>query len=581
MKRIYKSILGLFVASLLLVSCNDHLDKPPLDSTMDGKYWKTEEHVRVYAYGFYASIFPGYGSGITHGSFWLGQTLNDDYAFDVQTEFSPIRIPATDGSWNFQNIRRANYMLENVEALTALKDEPRNHWIGVSRLLRGIYHCNLSFVYGDIPYQDRVSKYNPEKPTKEELDYLFKDRDSRTYVAKKNIEDFRFALDNIREKDGDIQINKYVAAAYIARLMLREGTFLKYHEIDQDVATDCLKLAKEACEIVMAGPYKISDNYNALFSSEDLAGNPEVIIYRKYLEGVLMHSTLAYSNTDPQAGTTKSLLESYLGSNGLPIYYNNPTWKAVTSTEFFKNRDPRLLASFRDKYYIFGENNAPFAYSRSGYSQSKFMDDKYAGDLNQKFNRERNVTDAPCLRLGEVLVNYAEICYELGNIQQADLDISINLLRDRKGIEMPHLQIIGGQPAINNVTYDDPKRDPEVASLLWEIRRERRIELAFEGLRLNDLKRWKKLDYLYNGTNPDIRYGAYIRLSDYPNINKAEVKFENATATEGYILCNKGTQRAKAEAKNYVNPVPSDEIQLYVGKGYVLTQTKEWQNEAK
>ncbi len=75
------------------------------------------------------------------------------------------------------------------------------------------------------------------------------------------------------------------------------------------------------------------------------------------------------------------------------------------------------------------------------------------------------------------------------------MDISINKLRSRVGIQMPPLQVIGGKPAVKGVVYDDPKRDPTIPSLLWEIIRERRVELIFEGFRLNDLRRWKKLDY--------------------------------------------------------------------------------------
>jgi hypothetical protein len=179
------------------------------------------------------------------------------------------------------------------------------------------------------------------------------------------------------------------------------------------------------------------------------------------------------------------------------------------------------------------------------------------------------------LRYAEVLLNYAEACYELGTLTQADLDKSINLLRARKGVNMPKLEVIGGQPAVAGQVYDDPVRDPSVPSLLWELRRERRVEMAFEGLRYNDLKRWKKLNYMYNGDNPDIKYGAYIRLSDYPKANTDEVKIVD-NASEGFILCNTGTERLAPSDRNYVRPVPTDQIALYESYGYTLEQTKEW-----
>lgn len=577
MKKLYISIISLVVASLLFSSCDDFLNRPPLDTTTDNEYWKKESHARIFANGFYTRFFAGYGSGESHGPFLIGQMLNDDNAINAQTDFAPLMIPNTDGDWNFDNIRKANYMIERVGDMKPLvSDEAFNHWMGVGRFFRAALYSDLSFTYGDVPYLDRVPKYSIQSPVQEEKDFLFKDRDPRVSVAEKNMEDFRFAMTNVRANDGDVQINKYVVAAYAARVMLREGTFLKYHGIDPAVGKKCIEFAKEACEIVMAGPYSISGDYTTLFASENLTGNPEVIMYRKYVDGVLMHGTLAYSNTNAQAGATKSLLESFLKDNGLPVTYNNAAWKPTNATDFFKNRDPRLTMNFRPSYYVRGENCAPFNYSLSGFSWRKFMNDANAGSTDSKYSQAKNITHAPCLRLGEVLINYAEACYELGTLTQADLDKSINKLRDRKGVDMPHLQILGGQPAVGGVVYSDPKRDVDVDAVLWEIRRERRTELCFEGLRLNDLKRWKKLDYLYNGTNPDIRYGAYIRYADYPKANKDEVILSGTT--EGYILCNKGTQRKAPIARNYVNPIPSSQIQLYKNNGYTLTQTKEWKN---
>lgn len=208
----------------------------------------------------------------------------------------------------------------------------------------------------------------------------------------------------------------------------------------------------------------------------------------------------------------------------------------------------------------------------------KFMDDTQATSEDQKYRGQNNETDCPLLRYSEVLLNYAEACYELGELSQADLDASINLIRRRNGMSIPDLQMLGNQPGVNGTAYDDPKRDPDVPAMLWEIRRERRVEMCFEGLRYSDLKRWKKLDYMCNETNPDIRYGAYIRYSDYPKANRTEVYIDGG-AEEGFILCNRGTARKAPEAKNYVKPIPKDQIQLYEDNGYKLTQTKEWMDE--
>ena len=556
-----------------LTSCDDFLECAPYDSIDDTEYWQNEIHVRTYSYGFYASFFNGYGTTklIGGSSFGNGDTFNDDVAWRTQGEFTPIRVPDSDSGWDFTLVRKSNYMLEKVQEMSGLSEEAMNHWVGVARFFRGIAYSNLVFAYGDVPWYDH-------RLGTDEKDELYKDRDSRTTVVGKIMEDFKFALENVRTDDGDLTINRYVVAAMVSRLMLREGTFLKYHNIDATTASTAIALSRDASKVVMgSNKFAISDDYNALFSSDDLSGNSEIIFFRKYLDGVLTHCVLTYNNAEAQTGANKALLDSYLMSNGLPTALST-SWDGKTATGFFSNRDPRLTATFRSKYYLRGEDCTPFNYSTSGYSMRKFMDDSQVSSSDLKYRGQNNETDCPLLRYAEVLLNYAEARYELGELTQDDLNNSINLIRSRKGIAMPKLEMVGNQPAVDGTVYDDPARDPEVDGLLWEIRRERRVEMCFEGLRYSDLKRWKKLEYMYNGANPSIKYGAYISYTEYPKANKTELPIEGG-ATEGYILCNTGTERQAPTDKNYVKPVPKDQIQLYKDNGYTLTQTAEWRTE--
>lgn len=588
MKNCLKYINLLFL-SCLLMGCDSFLNQEPFDDFTDEEFWKSEDQARSYMYSFYPTVFSGYGTGTAHGPFLMGQTLNDDFVSDKsQNNLQPEVVPVSDGAWSFSNIRKANYVIANVDRLP-IETAGRNHWRGVARFFRACYYSNLVFTFGDVPWFDRVPVISDNKA---DMDYLYKDRDSRLFVDSCIMADFRYAMDSVRISDGTLQVNRYVVAGMASRFMLREGTFLKYHNIDLPMAQKCLLFAKEAAEMVMnSGKYSISGDYNALFTSDDLEGNPEILIYRKYVDGVLAHSTLAYSFTEAQAGVSKSLAEAFLTKDGLPVYVKNALWVARTQEEFFADRDPRLTLCIRPHYYVKGTNCQPFSYALSGYSWNKFMNDKLATSKEPTFAREKNVTDAPCLRYAEVLLNYAEAAYELNAIKpsypftQADLDKSINLIRARAGVEMPKLEMVGDMPAVGGVTFDDPIRltlenyaDGEVTSpLLWEIRRERRVELCMEGFRLNDLKRWKKLDYIWNGCNPDIRFGAYIVLSDYPD-RDAEIVLEDPVATEGYILRNTEKQRERPVERNYISPVPSGQIQLYKSHGYTLTQTKQWDN---
>lgn len=591
MKKIF--LLSLTVLLMLtMVGCENFLNQPPYDEFTDEEYWQTEDQARTYMYGFYTSVFSGYGVDYSHGSFLMGQTSNDDFASDVkQLDLAPLSVPEADGSWSFANIRKANYVLESIDRIDATV-AAKNHWRGVARFFRACYYSNLVFRYGDVPWYDRVPKFSN---TKEDMDYIYKNRDPRVYVDSCIMADFQYAMDSVRASDGNLQINKYVVAAMASRFMLREGTFLKYHNLDLDMAEQCLTMAKAAAEMVMkSGKYAIAPSYKSLFVSDDLGGNTEVIMYRQYADGVKAHSTLTYSFTEAQAGLSKSLAESFVTSEGLPVYSKDANWVAPTAKEFFANRDPRLSMCMRPNpkdsnlYCIKGIENQPFHYALSGYSWNKFMDDSKATTPETTWTGKQNVTDAPCLRYAEVLLNYAEAAYELHlmskyTFTQADLDKSINLIRARADVKLPALQMAGDQPAINGVTFDDPKRlqIENVANggitdaLLWEIRRERRVELCLEGFRLNDLKRWCKLDYLWNGCNPDIRYGAYIRLSDYPT-KAAEVVLEDPNATEGYILRNTSDERSRPIKRNYINPIPSNQITLYEAKGYELSQNTEW-----
>jgi len=581
----YLYILLAFVP-MMWTACN-LLDQPPYDDFTDEEFWQSEAQARSYMYGFYTSVFSGYGSGWSHGPFLMGQTLNDDFASDkLQQDLQPTVVPVSDGSWSFSNIRKANYVIANVGRLP-LGDKDIAHWSGVARFFRACYYSNLVFTYGDVPWYDRVPTVSNDP---DEQAYLFKDRDPRTYVDSLIMADFKYAMENVRENDGQLQVNRYVVAAMASRMMLREGTFLKYHQIDLERAADCLQFAFDAAEMVMnSGKYSIAPSYKALFVSDDLAGNPEMIMYRHYVDGVLSHSTLSYTFTETQAGLSKSLADAFVNADGVPVYVKEQLWTPRTEEEFFADRDPRLTQVIRPHYYVKGTDCSPFAYALSGLSWCKFMDDSRASNPEPTWASNKNVIDAPCLRYAEVLLNYVEAAYELSllgkyTFTQADLDKSINLIRDRADVNLPHLQLMGGQPAVNGVPYDDPRRlDIEVMadggitpSMLWEIRRERRVELCLEGFRLNDLKRWRKLDYLWNECNPDIRYGAYIVLANYPTKDD-EIVLDDPLATEGYILRNTEGGRKRPEAKNYIAPIPSGQITLYESKGFKLTQNKEWQ----
>jgi hypothetical protein len=202
------------------------------------------------------------------------------------------------------------------------------------------------------------------------------------------------------------------------------------------------------------------------------------------------------------------------------------------------------------------------------------------------------------MRLAEVVLNWIEAKAELATIggaavTQADIDASINAIRSRpldakavsKGIKKTAPMLIASIP-------DDPERDSDVPALIWEIRRERRMEFVFETSRLLDIKRWKKINYMSN-TDPDNMLGLWTDFkAEYPEwlvaakVNKLKVKKAdgtivtytgtNATDMVGFYVPENISNRDAFTDRVYMAPVGNTQISDYLGKGYKLTQTVGW-----
>jgi len=583
-----KALKYIVIAGILsLSSCSkdflgdDFLEKDPLDQLSDPAFWSSEGNIRTYVYGFYHSYFKGFGQGFTRGTLYDGQYINDDFAplnpNEIVVDEFVINVPASGGGWSpalpmsqtptgstsyYSRIRKANHFIQSVPKAN-LAEEVRDHWLGIGRFIRALEYSNFVNAFGDVPYVDRVlAEDDPE---------LYRARDSRTYVMDNVLADFKFAAEKVRVTDGPSQqsINKHIVLAYMSRVFLFEGTWLKYHDIDQNKAKEYLEAAKWAAEeLINSGAYSISNNYKGLFTSESLKGNTEIIMFREYADGVLQHSAMSYSNLEPQGGVSKSAIDNYLMSDGLPIDVSPLYQGDQTVANALKDRDPRMAQTVVGELRML---NTMANYSLSGYSSFKFLNESLKGLPVGR--GQLNITDAPIIRYGEVLLNYAEAAAELGELDQAGLDKSINKLRSRADVGLPALQIIGNQPAVGGVTYTDPKKDPSVTSLIWEIRRERRSELIFEGFRLDDLRRWKKLEYADTDKNPNSNRGAYIVKSNFPAEQLSGVTIDGAS--EGYIIPS-GQVKRPVLNKFYLNPIPLDQITLYKSKGVDLIQNADW-----
>lgn len=393
-------------------------------------------------------------------------------------------------------------------------------------------------------------------------DILYAKRMPRAELAQKVLDMLLYARDNIKaEGDGENTINRDVVLALISRFGLFEGTWEKYHSISE--GTDYLQACFEAsAELVMKHP-TVHPNYDELFNSESLAGKDGILLYKNFLSDGKGHNMTRYVRTSSHYGEVcADAIAAYLCQDGKPIYTSNlfggdkNTGDADVYTEF-RNRDYRLyfnvcppykvnspsatnvdfslvtdtenpvdreyidlmnnlcagtsstktlpmlqwagqilreIPHFRENAYGMGQG---FMTSYGGYYVWKYYNTttpvNSAGSLNS--------TDFPLFRMGEVMVNYAEAAFELGKFSQQIADATINVLRDRAHVA--HMNV-----AQIDANFD-PKRDQTVDPVLWEIRRERRVELMFEGFRNDDLRRWKKGEYMNKQ-----QLGVYLNKAD-------------------------------------------------------------------
>jgi hypothetical protein len=590
-----KKLLVFISVLLVLSSCEDYLDRENLDTFDEGNFWTSEGNMRLFAQGAYTAYFYGYGSGYSWGNYFTGGDWSDEYSSAAIW----TQNPATSGNgWGFTWVRRANIMINRVEKMP-VSDEAKNHWRGIGRFFRAMEYADLARLFGDVPWFDK-------EILPADVDLSFKERDPLPFVATKIMEDYQYAVENVRINDGTMQINRDVVLAFMSRHLLYFGTYLKYHNIDQTVATTLLEKAKWAADqLITSGKYQVVDDYRGLFTSADLTGNKEIIFFRQYEVAKSTHCIVAYNNQEPQTGTTLKMVETYLSTDGLPIkqsaLYNYALDNGLRYyPDQCKNRDPRMAATLVDSVRI---NQAHTGYSTTGIPCLKFL--PYAANATDLiYQGSTSVTDAPVIRYGEVLLNYAEATAELGQFTQADADRTINKLRNRNIkknniganlTKLPAMVLSGSNVTANGIVINDPDRDPSVSPIIWEIRRERCVELIFEGFRRGDLKRWNKYEYLKTKETAGpttLGKGAYIDLARFPVATRNKITaavrlyYPNPTGAPLkafiYNLYDANQRRDWIPGdsyyeRQYLNSVPLDQIKLYSDMGYVLSQNPGWE----
>ena len=542
---------------LSLTACNDSfMDRFPTTEISDQNFWNSARDMELYCNGLYTYI-KGHGSGHERSPLLSGDNQSDNMAPQDYNKVAAgehiVPEKAGNGEWDWTFIRKCNYFLTRYQRAD-ISQEEKDAYAAEVYFFKAWDYFEKVKRYGDVPWLS--------KDLTTESEELFGPRDSRILVMDSVLACIDWAIDKLPEKQNAVlgRVNRDVALILKARICLHEGTFRKYHRIENP--EKFLREAVSASQTLMEeGHYQIyntghpESDYRTLFCSLDLKDNPEMIYYKAYEEGLLGNrtsnlleggeSTLGYS-------VTKSLVDAYLCECGKPISLCKEHFLGHDSIQAeMLHRDPRLCQTVcypgkdlqRDtKLPAIPGSNISTSNIPTGYQIIKYWVD----DPAEYLRYQNGILDAPIFRYAEALLIYAEAKAELGECLQSDLDISINLLRERAG--MPDMVI--------EQLVKDPESDfPELTVLLDEIRRERRVEFALENMRYDDLMRWKAGKLL----EKTVRGMKFVQ-SQYPSV---VVGTNIDVDEEGYILPYWNilpNGRKFDESKHYYFPIPTEEL---------------------
>lgn len=575
-------ILIIVMSVLSIISCEDFLTSEPVDKLVPDNFFKSEKDLELFANSFYQR-------GIPSGLSVVQADEMGDYTSKIQSPkfISGSYDSGDEGSWNWSDLRNINYFLANFDNET-IPQEARNHYEGVARFWRAQFYFEKVKRYGDVPWYS--------KPLSTEDEDLYKPRNPRTMVMDSVLADLNFAVENIRDtKDNSSSlITRQVALAFKSRVCLFEGTFRKYHpEFNlQASANKFLEAAADAAKKVMnAGKYTIYNtgnpekDYRTLFVSENPV-NTEVMLAVVYNNSLRKWHNITWKFNSATYGSrwglNKQFVNTYLMTDG-SRFTDKPSYDEVLFIDEMKDRDPRLAQTVRSLGYKRSDGSAAppnFGYTYTGYHILKFsLDDKSLDGTSESYN---SIT---LIRYAEVLLNYAESMAELGRFNESIWDQTIGVLRNRAGIHSVSPAI--ADPYLQEVYF------PEIKDkYLLEIRRERGIELCYEGLRYGDLLRWKKgnliemswkgiyvpgldvpMDLDGNGT-PDVCFVTKAPAKGTQGVFYFVIDNKSSKLSEGdkgNILWREDETR-KFDEKKYLYPISEDDILLNPD----LTQNPGW-----
>lgn len=539
-----------FLLVAVITGCKKNLDLNPLDTISDEAFWKKPSDFQLAANGFYnclqgADNYTDNNSDIAFGS--------GPNAISNGSYLPSANSPVWDTSYKY--IRATNYLLQKAQESNLGADLDR--WVGEALFFRAYNYWNLAKAFGGVPKIDKVldvnsmELYTPKSSQTEIIDFILADLDNA--IGK-------LPLQSQLTGDEAGRVTKGAALALKARAALYMGTWAKYHgegEPGNYLATS-IAAAEELITSNEYGLYtaKGADSYKYLFILQG-DDSREVILAKRYYASRITHNwtrELWFNYMVP----TKTMADMYLATDGLPIT-QSPLFEGYnTFASEFQNRDPRMSMTFimpgstfffengllKKDTPSFSGSNA----TRTGYRIRKFLDETLEA---AQFKGQYDFKE---FRYAEVLLILAEALYEKnGSISDADLDRTINVLRSR--VNMPALT--NAHVAANGL------------NMLNEIRRERTVELAFEGFRRDDLRRWKLAETDLPLAIKGVKFVGSEYQAKYPDLKPG---IDIQVDANGFIVAEPASSR-QFLPKHYLDPLPLQQVQLSNG---TLTQNTGW-----
>lgn len=541
MKTLFKNRYTLVLLMVLfLTSCEMELEKTPLDQFASETFWVSEGNALLALNGVYRGTIQMNNPEFNPTDWWSYNGLMflefaSDNAYDRRGDNAATHKltngtnTATNGFiphyWNrsYQKIARCNDFLENIENVP-MEESKIARFSAEVRVIRACQYFYLSQYWGDVPFV--VTSITPEeansatrKPKEEVMQFVIDELSASTEVLPTH-----GTLPNAETG----RITRQTALAFLGRALLAEN---KYPE-----AAEAYK------KIIDLGENFIDPDYASIFKVGN-ENSDEILFSTQYVEDDASNGMFQHFFPAARGGwhifcPLGDLVDAYQFDDGTSFSYTDTRYNP---TDLAQNRDPRLRYSILFNGDMFGavqyithpdSTNSPDQLgagkqtTQTGFGINKMMDESFSGQL------ANSGANLPIIRYAEVLLSYLEAKLEAGDaIDQMLLDETINKVRGRASVNMPPVTVT------------------ESNLLRPVLRNERRVELAFEGIRYWDLLRWRTAE---NVLNVDF-YGA-----PYPGAVRTRKKGDQTDPYSRWFV----TTRSFRPEIDYLWPVPQSELNI-------------------